>query len=69
MWLRLTNGRIEKILNEDHIRQHKAAGAVEVPDPTTPEEKPVEEKQSEVVVEESPKRKGSKATPASEPEA
>jgi len=39
MWLRLSNGREELVVNEDHIRRLLAEGAVEIPDPRSqPEE-------------------------------
>jgi len=33
MWLRLSNGRNELVVNEDHIRRLLSEGAVEIPDP------------------------------------
>jgi len=42
MWLRLSNGRHELVVNEDHIRRLLAEGAVEIPDPRSqPEEAPL----------------------------
>jgi len=33
MWLRLSNGRNELVVNEDHIKRLLNEGAVEIPDP------------------------------------
>jgi hypothetical protein len=42
MWLRLSNGRNELVVNEDHIRRLLSEGAVEIPDPRSkPEETPL----------------------------
>jgi hypothetical protein len=37
MWLKLSNDRVENILNEDHIKRLLNEGAFEVPDPTIPQ--------------------------------
>ncbi len=36
MWLKLTNGRVELVINEDHIKRLISEGAVEIPDPQVP---------------------------------
>jgi hypothetical protein len=42
MWLRLSNGRNELVVNEDHVRRLLAEGGVEIPDPRLkPEETPL----------------------------
>lgn len=37
MWMRLSNGREELIVNEDHVKRLKGEGAVEIDDPRTPQ--------------------------------
>jgi hypothetical protein len=41
MWLKLSNGRDELVINEDHIKRLKDEGAIEITDPR-PQETPLE---------------------------
>lgn len=44
MWLKLSNGREELVLNEDHVKRLLGEGAVEIDDPrAVPEEQPESE--------------------------
>lgn len=46
MWLRLSNGRHELVMNEDHIKRLLNEGAVEIPDPRSQPVEPSQEDES-----------------------
>lgn len=60
MWLKLSSGREELVLNADHIKRLLSEGAVEIPDPRTqPETQEPEQKQeAEVKIPESEQSDG-----------
>lgn len=43
MWMRLSSGREELVLNEDHIKRLLGEGAVEIADPRMPQETEISE--------------------------
>ena|SRR5882762_7855183 len=50
MWMRLSNGREELIVNEDHVKRLLGEGAIEIADPRVPQapETPQEPEQPQV---------------------
>ena len=52
MWMRLSNGREEIIVNKDHVKRLLSEGAVQIADPRVPQEveTPQEEASTEEVV-------------------
>lgn len=70
MWLRLSNGRDELVVNEDHIRRLLNEGAVEIPDPRLQPETVAsltEEQEAEEVTQHLPAQKKQPSKRATKP--